>query len=124
MLTVAWCCVNKQISVACLLVNKLNRPGMKKYLCTFYLPALLEEDFWAVIPAHRQHIQDMMRDEVIITYSVNGARSKGWVVLNAESEPDAVALIDLFPIRPFINYELDELFIFDTMIGAPKLVMN
>jgi hypothetical protein len=46
------------------------------------------------------------------------------VVLNAESETEAAAMVDKFPIRKYINYELDELFIFDTMIGAPKLVMN
>jgi hypothetical protein len=97
---------------------------MKKYLCTFYLPDLLEDDFWAIIPSHRQQINELMREEVIITYSVNGLRTKGWVVLNAESEMEAAAMIDKFPIRKFITYELDELFIFDTMIGAPKLVMN
>jgi len=97
---------------------------MKKYLCTFYLPDLLKDDFWAIIPSHRQHINELMREEVIITYSVNGLRTKGWVVLNAESEIEAAEMIDKFPIRKFITYELDELFIFDTMIGAPKLVMN
>lgn len=97
---------------------------MKKYLCTFYLPALLEEDFWATIPSHRQYVNELMREEVIVTYAVNEMRSKGWVVLNADTEEDAAALIEQFPIRPFIRYEIDELFIFDSMIGAPKLVLN
>lgn len=65
-----------------------------------------------------------MREEVIITYAVNGNRSKGWVVINAASEMEAAELIDRFPIRRFFHYEMDELFIFDSMIGAPKLVMN
>jgi hypothetical protein len=97
---------------------------MKKYLCTFYLPALLEEDFWATIPSHRQYVNQLMREEVIVTYAVNEVRSKGWVVLNADSELEAGELIEQFPIRPFIRYEIDELFIFDCMIGAPKLVLN
>jgi hypothetical protein len=97
---------------------------MKKYLCTFYLPALLEEDFWAIIPSHRQYINELMRDETIVTYAVNEVRSKGWVVLNAQSEDEAREIVEEFPIRPFVRYEIDELFIFDSMIGAPKLVLN
>lgn len=97
---------------------------MKKFICTFYLPALLDADFWATIPSHRQYINDLMRTEVIVTYAVNEVRSKGWVVLNAVSEEEAADHIEQFPIRPFIRYEIDELFIFDSMIGAPKLVLN
>ncbi|RXK59373.1 hypothetical protein ESA94_14665 [Lacibacter luteus] len=97
---------------------------MKKYLCTFYLPASLVDDFWSTIPSHRQYINDLMRDETIVTYAVNEVRSKGWVVLNAKSEEEAKEIVEQFPIRPFISYEIDELFIFDSMIGAPKLVLN
>jgi len=97
---------------------------MKKFLCTFYLPSQLDQEFWEVIPRHRNYINNLMREEVIITYSVNHNRSKGWVVLNAESEIEATAIIDRFPISRYISYEMDELFIFDCMIGAPKLVMN
>lgn len=97
---------------------------MKKFLCTFYLPAELSHEFWELIPRHRNYINSLMREEVIITYSVNHTRSKGWVVINAESEMEATELMDRFPIRRFINFKMDELFIFDSMIGAPKLVMN
>ena len=69
-------------------------------------------------------MNELMREEVIVTYAVNEMRSKGWVVLNADTEEDAATLIEEFPIRPFIRYEIDELFIFDSMIGAPKLVLN
>lgn len=97
---------------------------MKKFLCTFYLPALLNDDFWATIPSHRQHINELMRDEVIVTYAVNEARTKGWVLLNAGSETEAKEIVEQFPIRPFVRFEIDALFIFDSMIGAPKLVLN
>ncbi len=97
---------------------------MKKFLCTFYLQADLSNEFWELIPRHRNYINNLMREEVIITYAVNGNRSKGWVVINAASEMEAAELIDRFPIRRFFHYEMDELFIFDSMIGAPKLVMN
>lgn len=97
---------------------------MKKFLCTFYLSPTLDSEFWELIPSHRNYINNRMREEVIITYSVNHNRSKGWVVLCANTEDDAEEIINQFPIREYFNYDMDELFIFDSMIGTPKLVMN
>ncbi|HMO33528.1 MAG TPA: hypothetical protein PKE63_01795 [Lacibacter sp.] len=97
---------------------------MKKFLCCFRLPEVLADEFWEKIPRHRHHINQLMRDEVIVTYSVNQERSKGWVVLNAESLASAESIVGRFPIRRFIAYDLEELFIFDSMIGAPKMVLN
>jgi hypothetical protein len=97
---------------------------MKKFLCTFYLSSNLDHGFWEIISQHRIYINSLMRDEVIVTYSVNDTRTKGWVVLNAETEAAAEEYVEKFPIRSYFHYELDELFIFDSMIGAPKLVMN
>ncbi|MBX9782023.1 MAG: hypothetical protein K2X48_01905 [Chitinophagaceae bacterium] len=97
---------------------------MKKFLCTFFLPALLEDSFWEEIPGHRKYINSLMEAETIVTYSVNQNRSKGWVVINATTEKEAGKIIERFPIRRFINYQADELFIFDSMIGAPRLILN
>ena len=97
---------------------------MKKFQCTFYLQGELGNEFWELIPSHRNYVNHLMREEVIITYAVNHIRSKGWVVINAASEMEVAELMDRFPIRRFINYEMDELFIFDSRIGTPKLVMN
>ena len=101
--------------------NSLN---MKKFLCTFRLPELLEESFWEQIPLHRKYINSLMEAEKIVTYSVNHNRTKGWVVVNARTEAEAKRMIERFPIREFISFEIDELFIFDSMIGAPRLVLN
>jgi uncharacterized protein YciI len=97
---------------------------MKKFLCTFHLPQQLEESFWEQIPSHRKYINSLMESEKIVTYSVNQNRTKGWVVINAQSEAEAKRMIERFPIREFISFEIDELFIFDSMIGAPRLVLN
>lgn len=80
--------------------------------------------FWELIPFHRRYINELMRDEKIVTYSVNQDRSRGWVVLNASSERQAKAFIDGFPIRAHITFRIEELFIFDSMIGSPKLILN
>lgn len=97
---------------------------MHKFQFTFYLRNEHSEDFWAIIPAHRRHINQLMNDEVIVTYAINRSKTKGWVVINAASIQEARLLIESFPIRPFIRYEVEELFIFDSMIGAPRLILN
>lgn len=97
---------------------------MKKFLCTFYLPEVMEADFWATIPRHRQHMNQLMRDEKIVTYAVNQNRTKGWVVLQVANRSEADLLVERFPIRPYIDFHIEELFFFDSMLGTPKLVLN
>jgi len=119
-----WCCAEREPFRASIVILLHHSPLMQKFLFTFYLPERLSDDFWACIPAHRRHINRLMDEEVIVTYSVNRERSKGWIVLNAESMADACEMIERFPLRSFIRYEAEELFIFDSMIGAPRLILN
>jgi len=119
-----WCCAERELFRGGIVVLLHHFLHMQKFLFTFYLPERLNDDFWASIPAHRRHINRLMDEEVIVTYSVNRERSKGWIVLNAESMADACEIIERFPLRSFIRYEAEELFIFDSMIGAPRLILN
>jgi uncharacterized protein YciI len=97
---------------------------MKKYIVTFYLPEVLDLSFWKIIPEHRKYINKLMDNDVILTYGVNATRSKGWVVFSAATEEEVAQYIENFPIHDMITYEIEELFIFDSMIGVPRLVMN
>jgi uncharacterized protein YciI len=97
---------------------------MKKFIVTFYLPEVLDLSFWKIIPEHRRYINKLMDDDVILTYGVNAERSKGWVVFNAATEEEVTEYIENFPIHDMITYEIEELFIFDSMIGVPRMVMN
>ncbi|RTL57101.1 MAG: hypothetical protein EKK37_13700 [Sphingobacteriales bacterium] len=98
--------------------------AMKKFIVTFYLPEVLDFSFWKIIPEHRRYINKLMDDDVILTYGVNAERSKGWVVFSAATEEEVTEYIENFPIHDMITYEIEELFIFDSMIGVPRLVMN
>lgn len=84
----------------------------------------MDDAFWELIPFHRRYINELMRDEKIVTYSVNQTRSRGWVVFNASSEHQVRTFVDGFPIRAHISIQIEELFIFDSMIGSPKLILN
>jgi hypothetical protein len=69
-------------------------------------------------------INELMRNETILTYSVNKERTKGWIVLNADAKQDVDQIMEQTPIHPFINFQVEELFIFDSMIGTLKMVLN
>ncbi len=97
---------------------------MNKYLITFYLLEL-DENFWKLIPEHREMVNDLMLKEVIETYGVNMERTKGWITLNAKDEAEAINIIESFPISSYYTYDIDQLFIFDNALGLmPKMVFN
>lgn len=97
---------------------------MNKYLITFYLLEL-DEQFWQLISQHREMVNDLLLKEVIETYGVNTARTKGWITLNAHDEAEVSTIVESFPISNYYTYDIDQLFIFDNALGLmPKMVFN
>lgn len=97
---------------------------MNKYFFTLNLGEL-DEHFWQIIPQHRDKVNDLLEDEKIETYGVNIDRSKAWVVVNAETEGEAIDIIESLPIHDYFSYEVEQLFIFDNALGLmPKMVLN
>ena len=97
---------------------------MNKYLVTFYLDSF-DEAFMSLIPDHRAMINDLLTNNVIETYAINSERTKGWATFNAEDEETVIAHIDQFPIRSYIHYEIEKLFIFDNAMALlPRFILN
>ncbi|MBK9731267.1 MAG: hypothetical protein IPO83_08270 [Chitinophagaceae bacterium] len=97
---------------------------MNKYLITFYLLDL-DEEFWKMIPQHREMVNDFLLREVIETYGVNMERTKGWITMNAKDEDEVTLIIESFPISDYYTYDIDQLFIFENALGLmPKMVFN
>lgn len=97
---------------------------MSKYLFTFYLPAKSTREDTSMMNANRQMLQQLMRDDVIVTYAENRERNKSWIVLNAASLQEAYRYIEKLPMTRFLNHEAEELCIFDSMMGAPRIILN
>lgn len=97
---------------------------MNKYLVTFFL-LHLDEEFWKLIPEHREMVNDFLLREVIETYGVNMERTKGWITMNAKDEEEVTSIIESFPISDYYTYDIDQLFIFENALGLmPKMVFN
>lgn len=90
-----------------------------------YLPDYLGEDFYEIIPKHREYINVLIDKGHIVNYSINAERTRGWIEMNAKSVDEVKNLIHRFPIKKFIRYDINEIMIFDgEAYRLPKMVMN
>jgi hypothetical protein len=97
---------------------------LKKYNVTFLI-GQIDEAFWAFVPEHRAYINQLMSKDVILTYSVNAERSRGWMTVRAKNHEDVLKLLEKSPITTYLSYEIDELFIYDNpALLFPKVSLN
>ena len=97
---------------------------MNKFLFTLFLTEI-DDNFMQLIPQHRERVNELLVREVIETYAVNADRTRGWIVVNAETQEEAIEVIESFTIRDYFTYDLDQLFIYDNALGLmPKMVLN
>ena len=97
---------------------------MDKFLFSLFLSEI-DDQFMQLIPQHRERVNELLIREIIETYAVSADRTKAWVVVNAATEEEAIAVIESFIIRDYFSYDLDQLFIYDNALGLmPKMALN
>jgi hypothetical protein len=98
---------------------------MKKYMVQIYLPDFPGDDFFELIPKHREFISILIEKGHIISYSVNAERTKGWIEMNARTKEEVKSFVSRFPIKKFIRYDINEIMISDgEAYRFPRLVLN
>lgn len=98
---------------------------MNKYQVSITFPSYLDQDFMSKIPVHRSYISKLIQNEVIDSYAISIERSKGWVVINAESEAKVHEYLAKSPLYRYFNIEIDQLMVYDSRIYRfPKLALN
>ena len=63
----------------------------------------LTEDIAAIIPMHREHINNLFAAGRILSYSVSVHRNMVWCVVNAEDEQEAMSMVLAFPLYPCLS---------------------
>lgn len=87
--------------------------------------ALLDEEFWELLPAHRKIINDLLVEGVIEMYAISEDRAHGWIVMHATDEFQVREIVDNFPIRDYFSYEIHGLFILNNSVSLwPKVHLN
>jgi muconolactone delta-isomerase len=99
---------------------------MPTFVVTLRLPDSFDEDFIALIPTHRQFINQLLAEHVIEAYAISADRSRGWVTMNGDDEAAVRAIVAQFPLYRYLGQiEIDELFIFDSAAARfPHISLN
>jgi len=79
---------------------------MNQYLAAISLPTHLTEEFVALIPAQRKHVNQLIGDGTLTGYSLALDRSKLWVTMVAETAREAEEIVAAFPLWKFFEVEI------------------
>ena len=62
---------------------------MNQYMIDIDLPSTPTEEFIELIPSQRAHVNTLMAESKIVSYSLSMDRSRLWVIVNAETSEAA-----------------------------------
>ena len=98
---------------------------MKRFMVDIDFLGELDFKFWQLIPAQRRLVNGLMKNGVISDYSLSIDRQKLWVVINADKLKEVKAVIESFPIRDYISYNIYSLLFHErNSISVPQLWLN
>jgi hypothetical protein len=92
-------------------LNLLQQLKMKAYQVTINFD--WNDEFAALIPAHRTYINMLINKNVIDQYVVSMESQRVWVTLNAATKTEVEKILKKSPLFKYWTYEIDELFVVD-----------
>ena len=98
---------------------------MKTFMVEVRLPYEPPQEFFALIPAQRAMVVELLTKRKFLSYTLSADRSKVWIVMVAPSELVAKELLEQQPMDKFFSYTFTEL-MFHDMAGAmfPAVSLN
>jgi hypothetical protein len=98
---------------------------MNQYLAAITLPAQLNEEFAALVPSQRKHVDHLIGEGTVTGYSLALDRSKLWVTMIAETEQEAAEIVAEFPLSRFFQFKIYPLaFHQSSRAGLMKVSLN
>ena len=97
---------------------------MNQYLFDISLPEDISEEFIALIPRQRAHIDALMVKGIVMSYSLAIDRSKLWVTLLAHSEESAKETLKSFPMYRFFAVKMYPLAFHNMTVSLTKVSLN
>mgnify|MGYP001474701027 CR=1 FL=1 len=98
---------------------------MNSYMVTAVFPPALSGEFLSMIPEQRAHVDGLLTNGTVRSYAVAKDRSFLWTIIVAESEEEATAVVDAFPLRKFMTVKVTELLFASTPAAVlPQMSLN
>ena len=89
------------------------------------LPNEPPQEFFTLIPSQRAMVVELLTKRKFLSYTLSADRSKVWIVMVAQSQSEALVLLEQQPMDKFFSYHFTEL-MFHDMAGAmfPAVSLN
>jgi len=98
---------------------------MAQHMIDISLPADPDEEFFALVPHQRAHIDKLLEQGVVMGYSLSIDRSKLWIVLNARNEQHAIEILSAFPMFSYFELTIYPLMFHNTpLMALNRVSMN
>ncbi|PBQ34331.1 hypothetical protein CNR22_21990 [Sphingobacteriaceae bacterium] len=98
---------------------------MDTFLVHITLPDVFSKKLYEIIPKQREHINKLLEQQLILSYSLDMERKNLWIFIQTESEKDVMDLLSNFPIIKHVTLSIHELAFHDSSHKAlPDLIMN
>jgi len=95
------------------------------FLVHITLPDVFSKKFYDTIPKQREHINDLLEKQLVLSYSLDMERKNLWIFIKADSESEVMDLLSGFPIIKQVRVSIHELAFYDAAHKAlPDLIMN
>jgi hypothetical protein len=85
----------------------------------------MDEEFMSFVPPHRTYINYLLNKGIIDSYAVSMETQQSWITINAITKSDASDILDKSPLSKYWNYEIVELFVYDSQsTRLPAVQLN
>ena len=96
---------------------------MKKYQVIISFE--MDEDFMSLVPPHRTYVNYLLNKGIIDSYAVSMETQDSWITINANNKKEVKELIEKSPLIKYWNYEIVELFVYDSQsTRLPAVQLN
>jgi muconolactone delta-isomerase len=98
---------------------------MNQYLVDLNLPYELTDEFMALIPSQRAHVDQMMADGILSSYALSSDRRKIWAIIVAESEMEVDSALQSMPLISYMESTIYQLAFYNVAgSGLPSISLN
>ncbi len=85
----------------------------------------MDEEFMSFVPPHRTYINYLLNKGIIDSYAVSMETQNSWITINANSKKEVKEYLEKSPLIKYWNYEIVELFVYDSQsTRLPAVQLN
>ncbi len=92
---------------------------------TCKLPPALSSEFLSLIPEQRKVVKELMEKNLLISYTLSSDRSTLWMLIESETEAEAMLVASQLPLNSFMEHEIKEVMFHHSMdFSIPQPSLN